>query len=133
MQCQSFAQRGRLRFPTDCMRPYTVYMKVTSSIEKFVGRARTKADALGKSLNQLIVIACKGWWATIRSGASRSSSAFPVAATPAAGTLIEVKCMSTGNVKWHRSPSENQQVRPQWWVAPSVPSTRSQPMLLAPK
>jgi hypothetical protein len=29
-------------------------MKATSSIQRFVGRARAKADALGKSLNQLV-------------------------------------------------------------------------------
>jgi Family of unknown function (DUF6364) len=37
------------------MRTYTVLMNVTLSIdEKIVARARKKADALGKSLNQLI-------------------------------------------------------------------------------
>jgi hypothetical protein len=29
-------------------------MKASSSIQQFVGRARMKADALGKSLNQLV-------------------------------------------------------------------------------
>jgi len=37
------------------MRTYTVLMNVTLSIdEQLVARARKKADALGKSLNQLI-------------------------------------------------------------------------------
>jgi Family of unknown function (DUF6364) len=37
------------------MRTYTVSMNVTLSIdEQLVARARKKADALGKSLNQLI-------------------------------------------------------------------------------
>jgi hypothetical protein len=37
------------------MRTYTVFMNVTLSIdEQLVARARKKADALGKSLNQLI-------------------------------------------------------------------------------
>ncbi len=37
------------------MRTYTVFMNVTLSIdEQLVARARRKADALGKSLNQLI-------------------------------------------------------------------------------
>ena len=37
------------------MRTYTVVMNVTLSIdEQLVARARKKADALGKSLNQLI-------------------------------------------------------------------------------
>jgi hypothetical protein len=37
------------------MRTYTVAMNVTLSIdEQLVARARKKADALGKSLNQLI-------------------------------------------------------------------------------
>jgi hypothetical protein len=37
------------------MRTYTVLMNVTLSIdEQIVARARKKADALGKSLNQLI-------------------------------------------------------------------------------
>ena len=37
------------------MRTYTVEMNVTLSIdEQLVARARKKADALGKSLNQLI-------------------------------------------------------------------------------
>ncbi len=37
------------------MRTYTVFMNVTLSIdEHLVARARKKADALGKSLNQLI-------------------------------------------------------------------------------
>ena len=40
---------------TRYMRTYTVYMNVTLSIdEQLVTRARKKADALGKSLNQLI-------------------------------------------------------------------------------
>jgi len=37
------------------MRTYTVLMNVTLSIdEQLIARARKKADALGKSLNQLI-------------------------------------------------------------------------------
>lgn len=37
------------------MRTYTVLMNITLSIdEQLVARARKKADALGKSLNQLI-------------------------------------------------------------------------------
>jgi hypothetical protein len=37
------------------MRTYTVYMNVTLSIdEQLVSRARKRAEALGKSLNQLI-------------------------------------------------------------------------------
>lgn len=37
------------------MRTYTVFMNVTLSIdEQLVARARKKADALGKSLNQLV-------------------------------------------------------------------------------
>ena len=37
------------------MHTYTVFMNVTLSIdEQLVARARKKADALGKSLNQLI-------------------------------------------------------------------------------
>jgi hypothetical protein len=37
------------------MRTYTVFMNVTLSIdEQLVARARRKAEALGKSLNQLI-------------------------------------------------------------------------------
>ncbi len=37
------------------MRTYTVYMNVTLSIdEQLVVRARKKAEALGKSLNQMI-------------------------------------------------------------------------------
>jgi hypothetical protein len=40
---------------TGYMRTYTVLMNVTLSIdEQLVARARKKADALGKSLNQLI-------------------------------------------------------------------------------
>ena len=40
---------------TGYMRTYTVLMNVTLSIdEQLVARARRKADALGKSLNQLI-------------------------------------------------------------------------------
>jgi hypothetical protein len=40
---------------TGSMRTYTVFMNVTLSIdEQIVARARKKADALGKSLNQLI-------------------------------------------------------------------------------
>ena len=40
---------------TGYMRTYTVSMNVTLSIdEQLVARARKKADALGKSLNQLI-------------------------------------------------------------------------------
>ncbi len=40
---------------TGYMRTYTVFMNVTLSIdEQIVVRARKKADALGKSLNQLI-------------------------------------------------------------------------------
>ena len=37
------------------MRTYTVYMNVTLSIdEQVVARARKKAEAMGKSLNQLV-------------------------------------------------------------------------------
>jgi hypothetical protein len=43
---------------------------------------------------------------TIRSGASRSSGAFPVAATPAAGALIEAKFISARNIEWSERPSE---------------------------
>ena len=40
---------------TGYMHTYTVFMNVTLSIdEQLVARARKKADALGKSLNQLI-------------------------------------------------------------------------------
>ena len=43
------------RADTEYMRTYTVLMNVTLSIdEQLVARARKKADALGKSLNQLI-------------------------------------------------------------------------------
>jgi hypothetical protein len=59
----SFAQRvggenagqTSLAIDTGSMRTYTVFMNVTLSIdEQLVARARKKADALGKSLNQLI-------------------------------------------------------------------------------
>ncbi len=44
-----------LDIDTAYMRTYTVLMNVTLSIdEQLVARAREKADALGKSLNQLI-------------------------------------------------------------------------------
>jgi Family of unknown function (DUF6364) len=44
-----------LHVHTGYMRTYTVLMNVTLSIdEQLVARARKKADALGKSLNQLI-------------------------------------------------------------------------------
>lgn len=42
-------------FDTGYMRTYTLQMNVTLSVdEQLVARARKKADALGKSLNQLI-------------------------------------------------------------------------------
>ncbi len=42
-------------FDTEYVRTYTVLMNVTLSIdEQLVARARKKADALGKSLNQLV-------------------------------------------------------------------------------
>jgi len=44
-----------MRVDTLYVRTYTVQMNVTLSIdEQLVARARKKADALGKSLNQLI-------------------------------------------------------------------------------
>jgi hypothetical protein len=47
--------RQRRLVDTEYMRTYTVYMNVTLSIdEQLVARARKKAAALGKSLNQLI-------------------------------------------------------------------------------
>ena len=47
--------RQRRLADTEYMRTYTVYMNVTLSIdEQLVARARKKAAALGKSLNQLI-------------------------------------------------------------------------------
>jgi hypothetical protein len=43
------------RGDTYYVRTYTVYMKITLSIdENVVARARKRAEALGKSLNQLI-------------------------------------------------------------------------------
>ena len=59
MESQSVAakEQPELRRPVDTgyMRTYTVFMNVTLSIdEQIVVRARKKADALGKSLNQLV-------------------------------------------------------------------------------
>src|ERR1035438_3315018 len=49
------AQQRRPRFDTGYLRTYTVFMNVTLSIdEQTVERARKRAQALGKSLNQLI-------------------------------------------------------------------------------
>src|SRR5438094_8925282 len=48
-----------------------------------------------RAATNLSVTTCKGWRAvTIRSGASRSSSAYRVAATPAAGASIATRFMS---------------------------------------
>jgi len=45
----------QINLDTEYMHTYTVLMNVTLSIdEQLVARARKKADALGKSLNQLI-------------------------------------------------------------------------------
>lgn len=44
-----------MQIDTAYVRTYTVYMNVTLSIdEQTVARARKKAEALGKSLNQLV-------------------------------------------------------------------------------
>ena len=44
-----------IEFDTESVRTYTVFMNVTLSIdEQVVARARKKAKALGKSLNELI-------------------------------------------------------------------------------
>src|SRR5664279_1137566 len=54
---ESLAKGGgsKLRVDTGYKRTDTVFMKVTLSIdEQLVARARKKADALGKSLDQLI-------------------------------------------------------------------------------
>ncbi len=49
------ALAGKRCVDTGYMRTYTVFMNVTLSIdEQIVVRARKKADALGKSLNQLV-------------------------------------------------------------------------------
>lgn len=46
---------GNLNLDTEYVRTYTVHMNVTLSIdEQVVARARKKAKALGKSLNELI-------------------------------------------------------------------------------
>jgi hypothetical protein len=46
---------GAVIFDTEYMCTYTVFMNVTLSIdEQLVARARKKAEAVGKSLNQLI-------------------------------------------------------------------------------
>ena len=51
----SLGGRDMQSIDTGYMRTYTVFMNVTLSIdEQLVARARKKADALGKSLNQLI-------------------------------------------------------------------------------
>jgi hypothetical protein len=48
-------KQGRRRLDTIYVSTYTVLMNVTLSIdEQLVARAREKAEALGKSLNQLI-------------------------------------------------------------------------------
>src|SRR5579863_4884012 len=78
------------------MHTYTVLMNVTLSIdEELVARARKKADALGKSLNQLICdYLQKLAAATTPSKASRSSRNSLAAATRAAGASIQTKFMS---------------------------------------
>jgi hypothetical protein len=54
-RCQTDIKESELGLDTEYMRTYTVLINVTLSIdEQLVARARKKAAALGKSLNQLI-------------------------------------------------------------------------------